>query len=77
VELAMLVGLVGALVLVVPAYGAAGAAVTVVLANAAGLAVLVLRARRWLGGGLHEYFLPTGMDIAWLVRSLRNRTLRP
>jgi O-antigen/teichoic acid export membrane protein len=75
VELAMLVGLVGALVLVVPTYGATGAAVTVVLANAAGLAVLALRARQWLGGGLHEYFLPTATDITWLVGSLRNRTL--
>jgi hypothetical protein len=63
------------MLLVVPAYGAPGAAVLVVLTAAAGLALLLLRTRTWMGGRLVEYLLPTAADVRWLARSMRNRTV--
>lgn len=76
VEVATFAALVGTMLLVVPAYGATGAAVLVAFTAAAGLGVLVLRTRRWLGGGLAEYLVPTTGDIRWLTGAICNRTIK-
>jgi O-antigen/teichoic acid export membrane protein len=77
VEVATFGLLVGTMLLVVPGYGAPGAAVVVMLTAAAGFAVLVLRTRRWLGGALGEYVVPSAADVRWLTTTIRNRTGRP
>jgi O-antigen/teichoic acid export membrane protein len=75
VEVATFAVLVATMLLVVPAYGAPGAAVLVVLTAAAGLALLVVRTRRWLGGSLAEYLVPTSADVRWLTSSIRYRAV--
>jgi O-antigen/teichoic acid export membrane protein len=74
VEVATFAALIPALLLVVPAAGVTGAAAVVTLAAGAGFAALVVRARRWLGGGLVEYLLPTSADAGWLIAAARRRT---
>jgi O-antigen/teichoic acid export membrane protein len=73
VEVATLAALIPALALVIPRFGADGAAVVVVIAAVVGFAVLVARAWHWLGGTPAEYLMPTRADIAWLVRVRRDR----
>jgi O-antigen/teichoic acid export membrane protein len=76
IEITTFATLVGTMLLVVPAYGATGAAVVVMFTAAAGLGVLVLRTRRWLGGGLAEYLVPTADDLRWLTLAIGNRTVK-
>lgn len=61
------------LVLVLPTFGAMGAAVVSDLSYAVVFAVLLLRARIRLGGHLHEYLLPTPTDLAELLAHARSR----
>jgi O-antigen/teichoic acid export membrane protein len=75
VEVATFLVLIPALVVIVPASGAQGAAAVVTLAAALGFAALVLRARTWLRGRLREYLVPTTADVGWLVAACRRRWL--
>jgi len=75
VESATFAILVAAMLLVVPEYGANGAAAVVVMTSAAGFGVLALRTRTWFGGSLVDYLVPTAADIGWLRSAVRKRGL--